>query len=29
MEYNYLEQRMKFCNSLNYVICDLIKLKSG
>lgn len=25
MEYNYVEQRMQFCNSLNYMIWDLIK----
>lgn len=27
MEYNYVEQRMQFCNSLNYMICDSINLE--
>lgn len=29
MEYNYVEQRMQFCNFLNYMICNLIKLECG
>lgn len=27
MEYNFLGQRLQFCNSPNYMICDLIKLE--